>query len=177
MRHVWIGIGLVVLWVALWGSVTFANVIGGLVVAVVVLTAAPLARPARGELEIHPWHVLKFTLYFLWALLSASVVVAITIIRPRSEVTAGIIAVPLRTHSDALTTLIANAISLTPGTLTIESHSDPTTLYVHVLHVAKLDKVRRDIAQLAKLAIAAFGSREDAGAGPHHVAPAPGPLA
>jgi multicomponent Na+:H+ antiporter subunit E len=92
-------------------------------------------------------------------------------------VTAGIIAVPLGTHSDALTTLIANAISLTPGTLTIESHPDPTTLYVHVLHVAKIDKVRRDIAQLATLAIAAFGSREDAVAAGRHVTSPPEPLA
>jgi multicomponent Na+:H+ antiporter subunit E len=165
MRHVWIGVGLVVLWVSLWGSLTAANVIGGVVVAVVVLAAAPLGRPARGEIQLHPWHVVKFALFFLWALVSASVVVALTIIRPRSEVTAGIIAVPIATCSDALTTLIANAISLTPGTLTIESHPDPTTLYVHVLHVANLDKVRRDLARLSTLAIAAFASREDSSAG------------
>jgi multicomponent Na+:H+ antiporter subunit E len=165
MRHVWIGIGLVVLWVSLWGSVTAANVIGGVVVAILVLAAAPLGRPARGELELHPWHVLRFSLFFLWALVSASVVVALTIIRPRSDVTSGIIAVPLGTRSDALMTLIANAISLTPGTLTIESYQDPTTLYVHVLHVDNLDNVRRDIARLSTLAIAAFGSREDSTAG------------
>ena len=32
-------------------------------------------------------------------------------------------------------TLIANAVSLTPGTLTLEVRREPPTLYVHVLHL------------------------------------------
>jgi multicomponent Na+:H+ antiporter subunit E len=60
--------------------------------------------------------------------------------------------------SDLVITVVANAITLTPGTLTVELRRDPTTLYVHVLHLSDLDEVRRDIRTLQRKVVRAIGS-------------------
>ena len=70
---------------------------------------------------------------------------------------AGIVAVPLRGCSDAVATLIADAISLTPGTLTLEVRRDPLTLYVHALDTRDVEQVQRDVRTLEVLAVRAFG--------------------
>jgi multicomponent Na+:H+ antiporter subunit E len=57
-------------------------------------------------------------------------------------------------------TLIADAITLTPGTLTLEVVADPLTLYVHVLDGRDLEAVRREVRRLEVLAVRAFGDAE-----------------
>jgi multicomponent Na+:H+ antiporter subunit E len=70
----------------------------------------------------------------------------------------------MHTTSDALVTLVANSITLTPGTATIDvrEHEDgsPPTLYVHVLHFGDVESIRRDVLRLEQLAVRAFGSAE-----------------
>lgn len=158
MKHVGVGLGLVALWVALWGEVTPANVLGGIAIAAVVLVAAPLPRPLRGELVIHPIRVMVFAAFFLRELVEATAIVALAVVRRRSTTTSGIVAVPLSSDSDALTTIIANTVSLTPGTLTIEIDLHPPVLYIHVLHLTDIDQVLADVATLERQVTRAFGS-------------------
>ena len=154
LRVVW----LVVIWLALWSEVTVANVLSGLIVAVVVVGLFETWR--GGEFVFRPLRALKFLGYFLFKLVEASLVVARTVISPRDRIRSGIVAVPLTGCSDALATLIADAISLTPGTLTLEVRRDPLTLYVHVLHVDDVEEVRREVRTLEVLAVEAFGAAD-----------------
>lgn len=155
---------LVAIWLALWSDVSWANLASGLVVAVVVALVYGTWR--AGATMVRPVRVLKLILVFLVELVEASVVVARTVISPRGRIRSGIVAVPLSGCSDAVATLIAEMISLTPGTLTLEVRRDPLVLYVHVLHVRDVEAVRRDIHRLEVLAIEAFGDA-DALAGVH----------
>jgi multicomponent Na+:H+ antiporter subunit E len=100
----------------------------------------------------------RFLAYFLAKLVEASVVVAVEVATPRNRIRTGIVAVPLRGASDALVTLVADAVTLTPGTLTLEVGRQPPTLYVHVLHLRDVEAVRREIRHLEVLAVRAFGS-------------------
>jgi multicomponent Na+:H+ antiporter subunit E len=72
--------------------------------------------------------------------------------------------VPVRGASDRLLTLLANAISLTPGTLTLEVNRQQSTLYVHVLDVGSgagaVERVRADILRVERLAVCAVGSAQ-----------------
>ena len=154
LRVVW----LVAVWLALWSEVSFANVVSGLVVALVMVGLFDTWR--TGEFVFRPLRALKFLGYFLFKLVEASLVVARTVIRPRDRIHSGIVAVPLSGCSDALATLIADAISLTPGTLTLEVRRDPLTLFVHVLHVDDVEEVRREVRTLEVLAVEAFGTAE-----------------
>jgi multicomponent Na+:H+ antiporter subunit E len=150
---------LVVVWVALWGPVTTATVASGLAVAAAVqlLPAGPGAR--RAGLAVRPVAAARFLGYFLVKLVEASLVVAVEVATPRSRIRTGIVAVPLRGASDALVTLVADAVTLTPGTLTVEVGRNPPTLYVHVLHLHDVEAVRREILHLEVLAMRAFSPR------------------
>jgi multicomponent Na+:H+ antiporter subunit E len=148
---------LALVWVALWGPFTTATIAGGLAVAAAV-QLLPAAARQRGRFAVRPVAAVRFVGYFAYKLVEASVVVALEVATPRNRIRTGIVAVPLLGASDALVTLVADAVTLTPGTLTIEARRDPPILYVHVLHLRDVEAVRREVRQLEVLAVRAFGS-------------------
>ncbi|MGQ0679164.1 MAG: Na+/H+ antiporter subunit E [Actinomycetota bacterium] len=152
-------VGLVLLWVCLWEDVSLGNLLAGSVLAAGILAVfSSRDHPRIGKLR--PAGAIKFFFVFMGKLLIASAVVAWEAVTPSSRINEGIVAVPIRGFSEALTTLVANAISLTPGTLTIEVFHNPTILFVHVLHLSDVETVRREVDQLELLAARAFGSDE-----------------
>jgi multicomponent Na+:H+ antiporter subunit E len=68
--------------------------------------------------------------------------------------------VPLGGCSDELVALVSGLLTLTPGTMPIELVRDPTVLYIHVLHLDRVDDVRRQIWSLRDLVVRAFGGRD-----------------
>jgi multicomponent Na+:H+ antiporter subunit E len=58
---------------------------------------------------------------------------------------AAIIAIPLDAESDLEITVLANLITLTPGTLSLDVSQDRKILYIHAMHVRDVDKFRHDI--------------------------------
>ena len=153
---------LTVAWVALWEDLSAANLLAGLAVATGLVTLFPLSPPGVAG-TLRPAAAVRFALYFAWKLVEASLVLAWEVVTPRNRINQGIVAVPIQGVSDTLTTLVANAISLTPGTLTIEIRRRPTVLYVHVLHLQDIEAVRREVQYLEVLVIRAFGSARAVG--------------
>lgn len=90
-----------------------------------------LARIAR---------LLAFAGYFARELLTANLQVLREVLTPGSQVAAGIAALPLRSRTPAEITMIANLVSLTPGTLTLAVHRDPDVLYVHGMFAGDRDE-------------------------------------
>ncbi len=156
-------IWLTVLWVLLWGDVSWANVLSGIAVAIGVVTLARLPRAARraddNVARIHPLHTLWFGCYVLYKLVESNAVLAWEIVTPRNKINSGVVAVPLRTESEMAMMVVANIITLTPGTLTIEVEGSPPVVYVNVLHLHDLEEVRADLLRIEELAVRAFGSR------------------
>lgn len=152
---------LTAVWVALWGSLTAANVLGGLAVAVCLLLLLPLPEVPRQGWP-RPLALVRFLLAFFWELVKASATVVRQVLSPRAGLRQAVLAVPVVGRSDRLLTLIANAVSLTPGTLALEVDRPRSVLYVHVLDVGDrpgaADDVRRGIVRLERLAILAVGS-------------------
>jgi len=147
----------VAVWVALWGDVSAANLLSGLALGSILMLVFPM-RPRGVPGAFRPAAAIRFGGYFAWKLVEASAVVTWEVLTPTNRINEGIVAVPIRGVSDTLTTLVANAISLTPGTLTLEVRQEPTVLYVHVLHLDDIEAVRRGVQRLEVLAIRAFGS-------------------
>ncbi|TDB74773.1 Na+/H+ antiporter subunit E [Micromonospora sp. KC721] len=155
--------GLVLVWVLLWGTFTWANLIGGLLVAVVLLAAFPLP-PVTFAGRIRPVPLARFWSRFLRDLVVASVQIAWLALRFGHTPRSAIIAVPLRVNTDLNLTLTAEALSLVPGSLILEADRRTGTLYVHVLGVRTLDEVqrfRRDVLDLEARIVAAIGSSEE----------------
>ena len=146
----------IVVWCALWGDLSIANVLWGAVFTAATLWLVPITG-GRNHVAIRPLAALRFAGWFVWALIRASAVVAWEVVTPTNDINEGIVAVPLSTDAPGLMTLIANTVSLTPGTLTLEVRRQPPTIYVHVLHLRAIEDVRADILTLERLASATFG--------------------
>lgn len=169
---------LTVVWVALWGDLSAANILAGLAVSGMLVSLFPPSPPGVAG-TLRPAPTIHFALYFAWKLIEASMILAWEVVTPRNRINQGIVAIPIQGVSDTLTTLVANAISLTPGTVTIEIRRRPTVLYVHVLHLHDIEAVRREAQYLEVLAIRAFGSARavdlaEAQLGDPAAAPGPG---
>lgn len=159
MKRAALGAWLLVVWLALWGSATPANVAGGLAVAVGV-QLLPDPHPVGGRFSLRPVAALRFLAYFAYKLVEASIVVARRVVSRRARISTGVVEVPLRGASDSLVTVVANAVGLMPGSITVEVERDPPTLFVHALHPSSVEEVRMDVHRLEVLAVEAFGSPE-----------------
>jgi len=70
---------------------------------------------------------------FLWELLTANVEVAYRVLAPSMPIEPAVITVGLRVESEPAVTTIANSITLTPGTLTMDYDEEKNALYVHAI--------------------------------------------
>lgn len=154
---------LTALWLLLWDDVSVANALAGLLVGIAVLTFARLPRVSRlgpdDRARIRPLALGHLALYVAYKLVEANLVLAWEVLTPRNRINVGVVAVPLRTDSEIAMMVVANIITLTPGTVTIESLGTPPVLYVNVLHLDDLDEVRRGLLRVEELCVRAFGSR------------------
>jgi multicomponent Na+:H+ antiporter subunit E len=91
------------------------------------------------------WQVVEFGLYFVWEMIRASVRVAHDVLTPTIHSRPGVVAVPLDARTDEEITLLANLITLTPGTVTLDVSEDRRVLYVHGMFIDDLDSFRREI--------------------------------
>lgn len=162
MRRLMIVPWLLVLWIVLWRDLSVANVASGVAVAVGVSLGLQIdwAGIQPGGHRLRPIALARFAAYFAWKLLEANLVMAKEIVTPRNRIQTGIIAVDMRGHTDLVVTITANAVSLTPGTLSVEVAGDELkTIYVHVLHLHDMARARLEVLAMAERAAAAFGSR------------------
>jgi multicomponent Na+:H+ antiporter subunit E len=150
MNRVLGGVSITVLWVLLFGEVTVANVLGGAVVGTAVMLAfRPRERAPRHRLS--PWAALMLLANLAVALVVSSTRVALAVIRPtRDRLRTQVVRVPLTTDSELVGTVVADLITLTPGTLTLDVRHDPERLIVHALGAPDPDEVRASVGDLER---------------------------
>lgn len=152
---------MVLVWMALWGETSAANLVSGALVATVLAVALDAGdQPRLGGFRLLP--ALRFAGYIAWNLVKANLVVAWEVLTPTIRVREGVIAVELPSSTPAVLTVVTTAIGLTPGTVVVEVDEDPTVLYIHVLHLHDIDRTRHDVRHLEALALAAFGPADAA---------------
>ncbi|WZH51304.1 MAG: Na+/H+ antiporter subunit E [Nocardioides alkalitolerans] len=137
---------LTLVWWVLWGSYSLFSLLGGVAVAVSVSLVFPLP-PLRMRVRVHPWALLVLLARFLWDVLLASLQVAWLTLFPPKPLTSALVEVKLRTDSDFVLTVVAELLSLVPGTVVVEAHRASHTLFLHAIDVtdeAGIERVRRD---------------------------------
>lgn len=123
---------LTILWVLLWGDLSVANVLAGVVLALVVAAALPMpAIEFHGR--VHLPSVLALLYRFVIELVVASAQVAALALRFGTRPRSAVLRIQLRSHSDLYLTLTAEMISLVPGSIVVEAHRVTGVLYVHTL--------------------------------------------
>lgn len=136
---------LALLWLAVSGSFTVANLLLGLAVGALSLFLVRDRFQPDGR-RIRPLKVLSLTILFLRELALSAWKVAVLVASPTMRLRPGIFAFPLTVDRDFEITLLANLITLTPGTLSVDVSPDRKVLYVHALDCSDPAGARRDIA-------------------------------
>lgn len=149
---------LVVVWLAVIESVTVGAVLAGVLVALALMALFPTeTQPGRAS-RIRPLGLCRFVAYFASQLVRANVQVAWAVLAPsRSRLRRGIIAVPVAETSWTATTMLAAAVSLTPGTSIIELREGSSVFYVHVLQLTSVDAVRLEVTLMQRSLVRAIG--------------------
>ena len=75
--------------------------------------------------------VFRFLAFFSWEVLQSNLRVLYEVLTPGQKMNPGIIAIPLDAKTDLEITVFANLITLTPGTLSLDTSKDRSTLYIH----------------------------------------------
>ena len=89
---------------------------------------------------------LSLILLFAKELILSALKVAWLAVQPRMRIRPAIIAYPLTVTTDAQITLLANMITLTPGTLSVDVSADRKTLYVHAIDMESKEALIGGIA-------------------------------
>jgi len=166
-RPTWpaVGVILAVLWLFVRGvpltpSAIVGELLVGLVFGLPVAYASrrfywPEADPTR-FLRVAPYTLLYAT-SFAKELLVANVDVAYRVLAPSMPIEPRVIVLPLRVRTDMGITTIANSITLTPGTLTMDYDEDRNALYVHAIDGRDPEALVRPIRRWEDLALVIFG--------------------
>ncbi len=134
-------------WAAATGSFTLPNLLLGAVVGGAGLfVIRRFVSPARVLPRV--LRIVSLALLFIGELVLSALRVARLVLRPdvNAHIRPAIVAFPLTATSDAEITLLANLITLTPGTLSVDVSEDRRLLYIHVIHLTDREAFIREIA-------------------------------
>jgi len=154
---------LTVVWVLLWGDLSVANVLVGLVLGVVVTTGLRMT-PIAFHGRVRPFGVVRLFARFAVDVVRASFEVAVIALRPRYTPRGAVIGVQLRSHSDLYLTITAELCSLVPGSLVVEAHRLTGMLYLHVLDVRQaggIEAARQAVLDQEERVLRAFASDDE----------------
>ncbi len=153
---------LALVWLLLWARLTPAVLLGAPVVAVVcwVWTGLPGPDPTH---PLRPRHAARALVSFLVDLVRSTLAVVGTVLRRGPRTRSAIIVLRARACSDVAVAVVANRLSLVPGTLVLDVDRQRDGLVVHVLDVtdrADVERARRSSQQAVDEVLVALGELE-----------------
>ncbi|WP_394907390.1 Na+/H+ antiporter subunit E [uncultured Mesonia sp.] len=132
------------IWVAITGDFNFSNYVFGFVLSFVVLYVITRGKGDAKYFKIIP-KLISFVFFFLYELLKANLQVAYDVVTPTFYMQPAIVQVPLDAETELEIALLANLITLTPGTLSLDVSDDRKVLYVHAMYMENKEDFVRDI--------------------------------
>ncbi|MFV8836052.1 Na+/H+ antiporter subunit E [Aquisalimonas sp.] len=140
-------------WVTLTGNFTGSGFLAGFIFGYFVLVfVCRVSGSTAGYTRKIPQGI-GFTLFYIWELIMSNMRVAYEVLTPSHGMRPGVIGLPLDARSDAAITILANLISMTPGTLSIDVSSDNRMLFIHAMHIDDEDALRADLKDLERRVI------------------------
>lgn len=140
-------IALTLLWMMLNRDTTFLNGILGFALGVIVVEMG-LRASGKGSYLPRLWDFVRFACYFLYILVKANLDVAWEIITPGYSMTPRMIRYDVTGLSPIQVTTLANAITLTPGTLSADINDATNCLYIHAMYAKKKTDATKDLDEL-----------------------------
>ena len=91
--------------------------------------------------------VVRFFLFYVKEIILSNVRVAYDVVTPRHRMQPGVIAIPLDTKTDFEISALANLLTMTPGTLSLDVSSDRRVLYIHVMYMDERAALEKEIKE------------------------------
>ena len=140
-------------WMFLGNSYTFSSFFGGYLIGLLMLFV--LRRFFSNQFYLlNVIAVIKLILIFIRELILSNISILKVIIRPKLDISPGIFALPIELTKDWEITVLANLITLTPGTLVLEVSDDRKWLYIHAMDVADvkdaIDSIKNTFEKVIK---------------------------
>ena len=138
---------LALIWVAVSGDISGGGLLTGFVLGYVILGLTLREVPVFSAYVRRIPKIILFAGYFLKELIRSNLRVAWDVVTPTHYMKPAVIAVPLEARTEGEIALLANLISLTPGTLSLDVSTDRRVLYLHVMYLDDLEQTRAQIKQ------------------------------
>ncbi|MEM1209712.1 MAG: Na+/H+ antiporter subunit E [Planctomycetota bacterium] len=142
---------LIVVYLALTADVSFINIAFAAIVAFGVLYVFGMASGGVGVggYAARVAGLCGFVVYFIRILIVANLQVAYEILTPGYGMSPRLVGYSVAGLSDVQITWLANSITLTPGTLSVDLDDDRDLLYIHAMYgedrealIAELDELK-----------------------------------
>ena len=144
MNLLLVNVLLTIAWVAVSGTLSALNFAFGFVLGAAALS---LIREQVGSVGYFRKirQIVTLIVQFIYELLMSAFRVAFMVMKPDMKLKPGIFIYDLTVKSDSEITLLANLITLTPGTLSVDVSEDKTKLYIHALECDNPEQTSADI--------------------------------
>lgn len=140
------------MWMFLTESYTFSSFIIGFIIGAVLLLV--LNRLFPGTYYVYRLYKIGvLLLIFIRELILSNLSIIKMVYSPKLDVEPGIFAYPTDLKKAWQITLLANLITLTPGTLTVAISDDQTQLFIHAMHIDSTADSINDIKNTFEKAI------------------------
>lgn len=149
-------IWLTALWMVLWRTTTPATIVTGVALAVALTWFVRRSHAHREQHRVRPFALLRYLGHMVLALVKSNIRLAWEVLTPTDYTKPGLLEVRLPPSSELVLTVLANSITLTPGTMTLGLQPETSTLVIHVLHLRAVDEARAEIEELHRLVSAAL---------------------
>jgi multicomponent Na+:H+ antiporter subunit E len=126
---------LALIWMILTGSFSGRGLIVGLFFGYLAIAVVQPQIPVLGNYAQRVPRFIAFVGFFLWQVITSNLRVAWEVLTPGLQISPAVVGVPLDARTDIEITVVANLISLTPGTLSMDISDDRRVLYVHAMYL------------------------------------------
>ncbi len=142
---------LFIVWVILTQSFDPQELFTGLIVAAVVSLISPAIASDKPKKWFQPKryvYLIIYLFYFIWEMIKSNIDVAKRVINPKLPISPGIVKVKTKLKTNPAKLALANSITLTPGTLTVDIHDE--WFYIHWIDVSGCDDVSRSCQEIVE---------------------------
>lgn len=123
----------------------YQEIIAGIVVALLVTFLAGqffLKNSGRKNIFRRCLKAIEYIIHFIYEMAKANLHVAYLVLHPNLPIKPGIVKIKTSLTNESGITVLANSITLTPGTLTVDYNEKTSELYIHWIDVESVDEVK-----------------------------------
>lgn len=140
------------MWMFLTESYTFVTFFLGYIIGAVLLLFLDRFIPGTFYMR-KVYRIIILLLIFIRELILSNISIVKMVYGPKLNFEPGIFSYPTELKKDWQITLLANLITLTPGTLSVAISEDQSQIFIHAMHIDTIEDSIKDIKNTFEKAI------------------------